>query len=104
MRSFWIILFFSAYVLRAEEHEELTAEKEPPLTIAPHDVPKLGPPEAVPKEAEIEEAIKALADIDKADVGLSATLSGHAFPPIPSAQQMSAGMITNHGLRRQGAL
>ena len=47
----------------------------------------------------IKDLIAGLAALDKPDFGLSATLSGEAFAPIPGQQHVGALLLTNHGLR-----
>ncbi len=46
--------------------------------------------------ARIKELIKGLADINKPDFGLSPTLSGFAFAPIPSTRTVESGIIMHH--------
>src|SRR5262245_12705116 len=51
------------------------------------------------KAEEIEAQVKNLASIEKPDVGLSATMSGSGFLPLPSTRRFGAGRILiDHGL------
>jgi hypothetical protein len=45
-----------------------------------------------------------LAKLDQPDFGLSATLSGEAFAPLPGQSRASTLLLTDHGLQRSGTL
>jgi hypothetical protein len=57
------------------------------------------PPLGREEEERILGLIRNLAKIDSPDFGLSATLSGEAFAPIPAARKAGAFLITNHQIR-----
>lgn len=87
----------------------------PPVTrdqVAPTErlgqvpVIKLGPqPPVTPQEAaKIRRLIADLAKVDSPDYGLSPTLSGTAFAPVPGAEHAAALLITNHGIKPSQAL
>ena len=57
-------------------------------------------------EAETKRIKGLIADLAKTgspDFGLSPTLTGDAFAPIPSSGHFGMGLLTNHGLQRNGA-
>ncbi len=66
----------------------------------------LGPREPVTKEkaTRIRAMIARLADIDGPDFGLSATMSGEAFLPLPGRRQGGAMILTDHRLKSSAAL
>ena len=43
--------------------------------------------------------IRALAEVKDQDFGLSSTMSGSGFAPVPRAGRMSSGILMNHGLK-----
>jgi HEAT repeat protein len=47
--------------------------------------------------------IARLAAVDRPDVGLSATLNGRAFAPLPGRERMNSGLLTNHRLATNDA-
>lgn len=47
---------------------------------------------------EIQRLIRRLAAIDRPDLGLSGTASGHAFLPVGGMSQSGSGLLTDHGL------
>ena len=67
--------------------------KIPDLQLAP------GVPVAEDQAKKIRELIAGLADLDKPDFGLSATLSGANFAPLPGQSQTNALLLTDHGLQ-----
>jgi HEAT repeat protein len=56
------------------------------------------------RKKRIKELIAKLADIENPDVGMSGTLSGHGFAPIPDEAHVEGGLLTNHGLKQSDAL
>lgn len=52
----------------------------------------------------IRELIASLAFLDKPDFGLSATLSGHDFAPIPGQSQAGSFLITDHQIKPSEAV
>jgi hypothetical protein len=75
------------------------------ITLLPFPrVTVLGPTRATDEEAkEIRKLINDLVDLDTPDYGLSATLSGGAFAPIPSSGAFGSGILTDHGLKTNHA-
>lgn len=73
-----------------------------------HASPSLAGAHAVQKgsqeDAEIQRLIQSLAEIDHPDVGISPSMSGAAFAPIPGSEQPGAMVLTNHGLQRSNAV
>jgi hypothetical protein len=67
--------------------------KLPDLKLAPR------PPVAADLAARIKELIAGLATLDKPDFGLSSTLSGDAFAPIPGQGRATTMLLTDHGLK-----
>ncbi len=67
---------------------------------------ELTPREPLSKEktAQITSCIARLADIESPDFGLSATMSGQAFLPLPSQRQSHAMVLTDHRLKSSAAL
>jgi hypothetical protein len=82
------------------------ADDDPPLTLLP--VPKIRLTDAlVATEDEIKEIrrlISSLAEIDSPDFGLSATITGDSFAPIPSSGRFSGGLITSHRLKQNESI
>jgi HEAT repeat protein len=56
------------------------------------------------QKKDIRSLIKKLADIDRADFGVSATMTGYAFAPLPDQEHAGMMMITDHKLQRFDAL
>jgi hypothetical protein len=56
------------------------------------------------KTALIKKCIADLAKIDSPDYGLSPTLNGEAFLPLPGQRWSHAGLLTNHRLKSSAAL
>lgn len=61
------------------------------------------PPATAEQAKRIKTLIAELAKIDKPDFGLSGTLTGTAFAPLPGRGKMQAGLITDHQLRTSAA-
>jgi len=53
---------------------------------------------------QIKTCIARLADIDRPDFGLSSTMSGRAFLPLPDQYQLGVMLLTNHQLKSSVAL
>lgn len=66
---------------------------------------KLAPRVALTQEREkyIKSLIAKLADVKDPDFGLSATLTGQAFAPLPGHYALHSGLLTNHGLKTADA-
>jgi hypothetical protein len=77
-------------------------------SVKPGKIPELrltsGPPVAEPQARRIRELIASLATLDAPDFGLSASLSGSAFAPLPGQSQTGALLLTDHGLQPSEAL
>lgn len=83
-------------------HESLPVRLGP---IPPEAVQlKPEPPISESEAARIKQLIKGLADIDKPDFGLSPTLSGFAFAPIPSMRRVNSGLIIHHVIEDSSGL
>lgn len=67
---------------------------------------KLGPRPPITEEAkkEIKSLIRKLAEMDSPDFGLSATMSGHAFAPLPDQEHAGMMVLTDHKFQRSDAL
>ncbi len=65
-----------------------------------------GPGELVTKEkaTQIRTCIARLADIEEPDFGLSATMSGEAFLPLPDQRESQAMILTDHRFKSSAAL
>jgi hypothetical protein len=72
--------------------------KVPVIELAPRD------PMTKEKVARIKACIARLADINGPDFGLSATMSGQAFLPLPDQRQSHVMIITDHRLKSSAAL
>jgi hypothetical protein len=72
--------------------------KIPELRLAPR--PALSGAQA----KHIKDLIADLARLEKPDFGLSSTLSGDAFAPLPGQSRASTMLLTNHGLQPSGTL
>jgi HEAT repeat protein len=55
-------------------------------------------------ESRIKALIAKLADIQDPDFGISATLTGRAFAPLPDRTQMEMGLLTDHEINSSNAL
>lgn len=104
-----ICIFFASIVLTAQskpnhalDTNDIAVLMRPPQ-VELHDVPaiKLETPPLVGKEEEkqILKLIANLANIANPDFGLSDTMSGDAFAPVPTARRASAGLLTDHKLK-----
>lgn len=71
--------------------------KVPPVRLKPR------PPATDEQAKRIKALIAELAKIDKPDFGLSGTLTGTAFAPLPGSGKMQAGLLTNHQLGTSAA-
>ena len=80
-------------------------EGEKSITLLPVPTIKVtGPIKATESETrEIRTLIKKIADLDSPDFGLSATLSGSSFAPIPSFHDLGTMVFTNHGVKTNDA-
>jgi hypothetical protein len=67
--------------------------KIPKLTLAPR------PPLTADQAKQIRKLVAGLADLDSPDFGLSATLSGENFAPVPGQQHAGMMLLTKHGLK-----
>jgi HEAT repeat protein len=56
------------------------------------------------KKAIIKELVKQLAEVEDPDVGLSPTVSGAAFAPLPNRKHIGTFLITDHGLKHAAVL
>jgi HEAT repeat protein len=67
---------------------------------------KLGPRAALTEEnkKEIRQLIAKLADVKQPDFGMSATMTGHAFSPLPEQNHWESGLLTNHEIGTNNAL
>jgi HEAT repeat protein len=67
---------------------------------------KLGPRPAVTEEQKkrIKSLIAKLAEIKDPDFGISATLTGQAFAPLPDQARWAMGLLTDHRLKSSDAL
>lgn len=85
-----------------------SAEKPEPPTVKLGKIPEIAlaprPPLEKERIAKIRAYIAKLADIERPDIGLSTTMSGHAFLPLPDQRQFGAGLLTNHHLSSSDAL
>jgi len=70
----------------------------PALRLAP------GPAIGKAQAKMIKHLIASLADLDKPDFGLSATLSGTTFAPLPGQSQAGALLLADHGLQPSKAV
>ena len=77
--------------------------KPAPSNVQLRNVPavKLGPRATVTVETtkRIEKLIRELADVQDPDFGMSATLSGLAFAPLPDQARFQMGLVTNHRIK-----
>ncbi len=82
--------------------EDDAALQEPALPIKLGKVPDLHlgprPPISEVQARKIKSLIAGLANMDKPDFGLSGTMSGDTFAPIPGQTRAGAFILTNHGL------
>src|SRR5262245_20224292 len=66
----------------------------------------LGPPRAFGGQAD--EDVKALVskftELKEPDFGLSSTMSGTRFAPVPNSGRFGSGLLTHHGLKESGPL
>ena len=67
---------------------------------------KLGPRKPVTEEkaAQIKACVARLAEMDSPDFGLSATMSGEAFLPLPGQENANMMLLTNHHLKTSSDL
>ena len=62
------------------------------------------PPVDPARAKNVKDLIAALAAFDRPDFGLSATLSGDAFAPLPEQARAGAFLLTDHGVRTSDTL
>jgi hypothetical protein len=82
-------------------------KKAPPLVrVVPLPTLRLPrqPPATPAETTRIKALIAMLAEIDRPDFGLSPSMSGAAFAPVPGSERAGAFVLGNHGLKRSGAL
>jgi hypothetical protein len=84
-------------------------ENAEPWRVLPFDMPEVAPLEAdaaAEREVgrEIEKLIASLAEIAKPDYGISSTLSGTDFPPVPGSRDVGCFWFTRHDLERADAV
>jgi hypothetical protein len=72
--------------------------KVPRVTLQP------GKPLSPEKQKEIRGLIAQLAEVKDPDFGLSGTLSGHGFAPLPHQGHWEMGLLTDHRLQSSAAL
>lgn len=67
---------------------------------------KLAPRAALTEEKKnrIKQLIADLAGVSDPDAGLSSTITGHAFAPLPDREQFSTGLVTDHRLKPSATL
>jgi hypothetical protein len=79
---------------------EAKADDAPGLSVKLGEIPDLRltprPPITEAKAKRIKALIASLADLDMPDFGLSATLSGDAFSPVPGQGGFRTGFLTDH--------
>ncbi|HKQ50703.1 MAG TPA: hypothetical protein VJZ71_21725 [Phycisphaerae bacterium] len=93
----------------AQNQEDPTYDLErlrPKVKLGSVPAIELGPREPLTKEkaTQIKACIARLADIDAPDFGLSTTMSGTAFLPLPNQQHSGAMILTDHQLKSSAAL
>ena len=90
----------------ARAAQPLPPPPAPALTLGP--LPDASLPERPPLTPEltrhITDLIDGLTTLDKPDFGLSSTLSGSAFAPLPGQEEVGALLLTDHQLETSGAL
>jgi hypothetical protein len=64
----------------------------------PAVTPRSRPPVTAEQAKQVRALIARLAEIDRPDLGLSPTLTGTAFAPLPGRRQVQAGLLTDHRL------
>lgn len=66
---------------------------------------KLAPRTALSQEKKerIQKLIAALAEVETPAFGMSATVTGHAFAPLPGQEHFQMGLLTNHRLKSSNA-
>jgi hypothetical protein len=74
------------------------AGKVPDLKLPPR------PPVDAARTKKVKDLIAALAALDRPDYGLSATLRGDAFAPLPGQARAGAFLLTNHGVQTSNTL
>jgi hypothetical protein len=72
--------------------------KLPDLRLAPR------PPLTAVQARQIKDLIASLAELDRPDFGLSTTMAGDAFAPLPGQSQVRAFLLTDHRLEPSRAL
>jgi hypothetical protein len=72
--------------------------KVPDLRLTPR------PPISNAQTKRIKDLVASLAAVDKPDFGLSATLSGNSFAPLPHVDHAGAMLLTDHRLQRSEGL
>ncbi|HEX4123434.1 MAG TPA: hypothetical protein VHY37_01820, partial [Tepidisphaeraceae bacterium] len=84
------------------------ASADPPITVKLGPLPDLKlqprPPISAAQAKHIKQLIASLAKLDKPDFGLSATLSGSDFLPLPGQEQVATMVLTDHGLATNSPL
>lgn len=76
-------------------------EQEKPR-VHPFKMPRLpkAPPLTAEESKEIDEIVASLSKIKDPDFGLSSTISGSSFPPVPDAEHASSLIFMAHNLKR----
>ena len=85
-----------------------SADQQPQPTVRLGKLPTInliaGPEATEVQIQHIKALIASLTKLDKPDFGLSATLSGSDFAPVPGQGHAAAMLLTNHGLATASAL
>jgi HEAT repeat protein len=68
----------------------------PPIKLGPR------PPQTEATKKRIKRLIAGLAEVADPDFGLSATLTGFAFAPVPDLEHFAMGVVTDHRLKSSG--
>lgn len=107
MRPAWLAVVILSTPCAAQETPP--ADGTPPARDILEPLPPIEPPPYEPPTDQEAARIRALIDdlmlIERPDCGLSATLSGVAFAPIPQLQKFSTGLIqVDHDLQASTAL
>src|SRR5690349_19299384 len=101
--SFLLLALFATFRIEAKGGKQVTETHKPPIfQIRKVDpvVVSASPGPTRREEDHIRELIRGLVKIDNPDFGLSPTMSGTAFAPIPGTEQAGAMILMNHGLQR----
>jgi hypothetical protein len=100
-----VLALCSALAGCSQAADSQRAERNEKSWVEPFTAPKLTPsPVSDEDDKKADGLIRSLKEISRPDFGLSPTLGGTDFPPVPDAAEVGCLLFTNHNLHRSDAV